>query len=196
MIKEHLVLSFSWLIYYQRFHRCGVNKPFRTFAFIALAAHIIVVALVASIILAFVGKIVADHMVLLIWSFKVLFSLSFISFFYLHLMMRGIMMNGIDRDIWNIFQRFIILFWFMWELKIFDDCIQVFKSGWEIIDHGLNVNFEFTIHLGWYLSLVNRSGTHILTFLCLNCMRSKRHNSLGTCRDPFIPFAIPSVVMN
>jgi hypothetical protein len=90
MIEEDLILPFSGFIYNQRFHWCSVNKSLGSFAFVAFTTHIIVIALIASIIFAFIWNVIANHMVLFIWSLEILLFLYLICLFNQHLLMRNV----------------------------------------------------------------------------------------------------------
>lgn len=54
MIKEHFILPLPGLINNQRLHGCSIDQSFRSLALVTLAAHIVIIALVAPIILTFV----------------------------------------------------------------------------------------------------------------------------------------------
>lgn len=54
MIKENFILPLPGLINNQRLHGCSIDQSFRSLALVTLAAHIVIIALVAPIILTFV----------------------------------------------------------------------------------------------------------------------------------------------
>lgn len=54
MVEEDLVLPLPGLIDDQRLHGGCIDQSFRPLALVTLAAHVVVIALVAPIVLAFV----------------------------------------------------------------------------------------------------------------------------------------------
>lgn len=105
-IEEHFILPFPWLINRERLHWSCVNKPFRTFAFVTFfAAHIIVIAFVASIIFAFVGNVVPDNHAILVRSFKILLRLYLRHFLMLVLMLK---MHGMNLKLRRLKMRNIL----------------------------------------------------------------------------------------
>ena len=75
VVEEDLILSFSRIIDDEWFHWGSVDKSFWPFAFVTFIADIIVVAFVASIVLAFVGDVVTDERVLFVWGLALVFSI-------------------------------------------------------------------------------------------------------------------------
>ena len=192
VVEEDLVLPLPGLIDDQGLHRGSVNQPLGALALVALAAHVVVVALVAPVVLALVRQVVPDHVVLLVGRLKLLLPL-LIHLLYERFLVRDVVGEVVHGDVRDVFEGLVVLLLFVSELEVLHERIEVVEGHREVVYEALDIGLEFVVVFGGDLSLVDGSWTHILYFLSLDCMGSERHDSFGAGRDPLVPATVPAI---
>ena len=112
MVEEDLVLPLPGLIDDKGLHGGSVDQPLGALALVALAAHVVVVALVAPVVLALVRQVVPDHVVLFVGRLKLLLPL-LIHLLDERFLVRDVVGEVVHGDVRDVFEGLVVLLLFV-----------------------------------------------------------------------------------